>query len=175
MTQPPARPILVVSACLLGFRTRYDGLLRRCDLVADVLAVQARCLPVCPEVDCGLPVPRAPMQLHQEADGPRLRVVGNGPDHTDRLKSWCARRLDELATLDIRGCVLKSRSPSCGLSRVPIFSVEGERIGEGTGLFAQALLERFAGLPSLEDDFLDDRGVERISGGRWRGRPPKGA
>ena len=170
-----SRPLLVVSACLLGYRTRYDGLIVRSDLVTDGVAVRGRCLPVCPEVDCGLSVPRAPMQLHQGAEGVRLRVLGDGPDHTARLTTWCAARLDELASLDIRGCVLKSRSPSCGLSRVPIFSAAGEQIREGMGLFASAFAERFPDVPYLEDDFLDGKAVDGITGDRRRGRPRTGA
>jgi len=155
MTQPADRPVVVVSACLLGQRTRYDGRVKRCGFVADVLVHRAECVAVCPEVDCGLSVPRPPMQLYDEPGGLRLREIDDGKDHTDRLTGWCDRRLEELAELDVRGCVFKSRSPSCGLTRVPRCAGDGARVGEGMGLFARAFVERFGDVPAIEDDLVD--------------------
>jgi hypothetical protein len=51
---------------------------------------------------------------------------------------------------------LKSKSPSCGLENVPIHEANGEIVKSGTGLFAQALLEGYDGLPIVEEKTLED-------------------
>ena len=150
------RPRVVVSACLLGDDTRYDGRIKRAPLVAEDLARHCDLVAVCPEADCGLATPRDPMALVRTSGTLRLTVIATGVDHTERLTRWTDSKLDEIVGIGIHGCVLKSRSPSCGLSGVPYFSPGGTQVGEGAGLFAAAFVERFPDAPAVEDDNLDD-------------------
>ncbi len=80
-------------------------------------------------------------------------------DVTLRMNSWARRRLRELETTDLRGFVLKSRSPSCGLERVPLHRPgrRGAPALLGQGLFASALRERFPAMPVVEEPQLHDR------------------
>ena len=149
-----SRPRLLVSACLLGQRTRYDGRLKRVARVC-ALAPRYELIPVCPEVDCGLPTPRDPMRLETDEGGLRLRVIASGVDHTQRMADWIGAKLDEWTGQGVHGCILKSRSPSCGLTRVPRVTPDGMESGSGAGIFALALARRVPDLPVLEDDLLD--------------------
>ncbi len=139
---PPAGPVRVlVSACLLGQRVRYDGGHKRDAFLADALARFVDYVPVCPEVGCGLPVPREPMRLAGARSAPRLVAVATGADHTARMTRFTAARLRELARAGLCGYACKSGSPSCGI---------------GAGLFTTAFVGRFPFVPAAEDAELRD-------------------
>ncbi len=149
------RPRVGISSCLLGEEVRYDGGHKRDSILADVLGDVFEWVPVCPEVEIGLGVPRAPMQLVRLGAGARLVTPSTGADHTGAMTTWAARRLDELASLQLCGYVLKSRSPSCGLA-VPLFEPTGDAAGTARGLFAAALADRLPELPIEEEAALAD-------------------
>jgi uncharacterized protein YbbK (DUF523 family) len=152
-TPTPPRPVLV-SACLLGLATRYDG---RSKTNTRVLAyLRARNLlpiPVCPEQLGGLATPRPPARFHS-GDGEGL-WLGQGELVNQEGKSMNAafkRGAEEtLRIARLNGCgaaILKERSPSCGVHR--IHRREGLTAGSGV---AAALL-RQAGLSLISDEDL---------------------
>jgi uncharacterized protein YbbK (DUF523 family) len=154
-----------VSACLLGREVRYDGRHKRDALLLEELAPRVTFVPVCPELEVGMGVPRQPVRLVRGAGG-RTRMLGSdsGEDWTERLNALAARRVDELAAEGLAGFVLKARSPSCGLAGVELHEAEGAPPNapptrHGVGLFARALLERLPGLPVEEDERLHDSRV----------------
>jgi uncharacterized protein YbgA (DUF1722 family)/uncharacterized protein YbbK (DUF523 family) len=165
---------LGISACLLGEKVRYDGGHKRDAFLADTLGRFVEYVPVCPEAECGLGVPREPMRLVGDPSAPRLVTVRTGVDHTDRMKAWAAERLDDLAKRDLCGFVFKSRSPSSGMERVKVYGLGGVPSKDGRGIFAAAFLARFPGLPAEEEGRLGDPAlrenfVERIFAlRRWR-------
>jgi len=77
-----------ISACLIGKPVRYDGGHKRDPYLMDTLGRFVEWVPVCPEVECGLPVPREPMRLVGEPESPRLVTIRSGIDHTDRMLGW---------------------------------------------------------------------------------------
>ena len=177
MTRPASvvQPIRVgVSACLLGREVRWDGGHKRDEFLARVLGRHVEWVPVCPEVELGLGVPREPIQLEGDPEGPRLIAPGTGRDLTETMAGFAERRLTELARLDLSGYVLKKNSPSCGKAGVPVHGRKGLRSRRGTGVFAAALMARFPLLPVEEEDRLHDPArranfVERVFGyARWR-------
>ncbi len=145
-----------VSSCLLGETVRYDGVDKRDPYISDVLGHIFTFVPVCPEVGCGLPVPRAAMRLEGEPARPRLVTIEGRLDLTERMLAWCRLRVKDLEGEALSGFILKSRSPSCGL-RVEVISPVGTE--SGRGLFAAALTEHFPDLPVEEEGRLDDRRV----------------
>jgi uncharacterized protein YbgA (DUF1722 family)/uncharacterized protein YbbK (DUF523 family) len=165
---------LGVSACLLGRRVRYDGGHKRDAFLADTLGKFAEYVPVCPETECGLGVPREPMRLVGDPSNPRLVTVETGVDHAARLKAWAAKRLHELAKAGLCGFVFKSRSPSCGMERVKVHGRDGTPSRNGRGLFAAAFTARFPALPvedegRLGDPAIRDSFIERVFAmRRWR-------
>ncbi len=153
MEKKEPRPRVGISSCLLGEAVRYDGGHKRDATLADLLGPLVEWVPVCPEVEMGLGVPRPSMRLVQLGTITHLVTPSTGADHTDLITTWSAARLDELAAARLSGYVLKSRSPSCGLA-VPLFDAAGQPVGEGLGLFAAALTARFPHLPIAEEQSL---------------------
>lgn len=179
MTRPlrhPPRPAirLGISRCLLGDPVRYDGGHKRDDDLVEVLGKQVEWVPLCPEVEAGLGVPRPPMRLAGPVGAPRLLTIATGVDHTGTLDRFSRRRARELGDLDLSGFVLKSRSPSCGLRQVPVYGPRGRVTRKGVGLFARAVTKRFPLVPVEDEARLADPAVrehflERVLGyARWR-------
>lgn len=139
---------LGVSACLLGRPTRYDGGHKLDAVLRDALAERFELVPICPEAEAGLGVPREPMRLEGDPEHPRLIARQTRRDLTDVLESWARRRVAALETERLAGFVLKARSPSCGVH------CGGET--QFTGLFARAVMERFPHLPVEDDERLHD-------------------
>jgi uncharacterized protein YbbK (DUF523 family)/uncharacterized protein YbgA (DUF1722 family) len=165
--EPGLKPRLGVSTCLLGENVRYDGAEKRDPILLRAFGNHVEWVPVCPEVECGMTVPRDLMHLADDPDSPRLVTTATGEDQTERMQTWIRSRLDELAGCDLWGFVLKSRSPSCGTGAVPVLDATGEQAGEAAGLFAAAVAERFPLLPvaderSLRDDSMWDNFIERL-------------
>ena len=132
-----------ISSCLLGEKVRYDGR-HKCDAcITGTLSRWFEFVPLCPEVAIGLGIPREPIQLVARTGG-KLRVVGvRTPtlDVTDALQAYAGMVAPALA--DICGYIFKSGSPSCGLQGVVIHAPTGAPVGQGSGIFAQVLKERF--------------------------------
>lgn len=169
MSSPFAKPRIGVSACLLGEPLRYDGGHLRNAFLAEALAPHVEWTPVCPESEAGMGTPREPVRLVDGGGGAlRMRGVRSDTDHSDAMRSWAARRIEELAGLRLHGYVLTKDSPSCGLFRVKVYPLGGgpaTRIGRG--LFADALTERLPLLPveeqgRLNDPRLRDNFIERV-------------
>lgn len=145
--------VILVSACLLGLRTRYDGESRRCDEVFDF--IRDNCLtavPVCPEQLGGLPTPRSPASFRQ-GDGRALlegRAQLINGDDTD-VSSFFTRGAEqtiEIARLcNCRRALLKERSPSCGVHRV----YRQDQLIPGQGVTAACLRQHAIEVFSEED------------------------
>jgi uncharacterized protein YbgA (DUF1722 family)/uncharacterized protein YbbK (DUF523 family) len=151
-----AAPRIGVSRCLLGDEVRFDGGHKHDRYVTGALAPYVQFVSVCPEVEAGFGVPREAMHLEGEAGLPRLVTVRTQRDLTETMRAWANDRVDELARLDLDGFVLKSKSPSCGMERVPVYGERGVAPRRGRGLFAAALLEALPELPVEEDGRLND-------------------
>jgi len=177
---------LGVSACLLGEHVRYNGGHKRDRWIADVLGPHVEFVPVCPEVECGLPVPRETMHLVGDPDHPRLLTIRTGIDHTSRMARWARQRVRELARRgNLCGFIFKSGSPSCGMKSVRMHAPEGRPSRRGVGMFARAFMESLPHVPveddgRLHDPVLRENFIERIftthrwhallAAGRRRGR-----
>ncbi len=152
-----AAPIRIgVSSCLLGAEVRFDGGHKRNDFLTGVFGRFVEFVPVCPEFELGLGVPRESLRLTR-ADG-EIRMVGNlsGADHTAAMNRFAARRVAALAREQLSGYVLKKDSPSCGMERVRVYASGGTPARDGRGLFAAALIARYPHLPVEEEGRLND-------------------
>jgi uncharacterized protein YbgA (DUF1722 family)/uncharacterized protein YbbK (DUF523 family) len=147
---------LGISKCLLGENVRYDGGHKRDPFLIDELGQYVQWVPVCPEVEMGLPVPREAMRQVGDPEHPRLVTIKTGLDHTERQLSWAKRRLEELAGEGLHGFVFKKDSPSSGLYRVKVYNSKGVPQRTGMGLFARAFTQRFPLLPVEEEGRLHD-------------------
>lgn len=145
-----------VSSCLLGNQVRYDGGHQHDRYITGTLGKYFQFVPVCPEVECGLPVPREAMRLVGDPDSPRLVTNKTGIDHTDRMNRWARHRVDQLAEENLCGFIFKSKSPSSGMERVKVYDANNVPRAIGVGLFARAFKERFPLLPVEEEGRLHD-------------------
>jgi len=171
---------LGISACLLGQQVRYDGGHKWDRYLTDTLGQYVEYGPVCPEVECGLGVPREAMRLVGDPGSPRLVTVRTHRDHTDRMIRWAEKRVIDLEKENLCGFIFKSDSPSSGMERVKVYTEEGMPVKQGVGLFARAFMERYPLIPvedegRLHDPKLRENFIERIfTLRRWRGCLQKG-
>jgi uncharacterized protein YbgA (DUF1722 family)/uncharacterized protein YbbK (DUF523 family) len=137
-----SRPRIVLSQCLELEPCRYDGQSIRARIVP-MIQPFVDLVPVCPEVEIGLGVPRPPIRLVSLEPAAPVRLVqpATGRDVTEPMRSFSASWLDGVR--DIDGFLLKARSPSCGIKDVRIYAEAGAPSGKGPGIFAAAVLERF--------------------------------
>lgn len=144
-------PVIGISSCLLGNRVRYDGghTLDLC--ITETLGPYVRWLPVCPEVQCGLPVPREAMLLRGTPESPRLITIRSGEDLTAMMNGWVRGRLSELRSEGLAGFIFKSKSPSCGIRDVKIYPAKGRTYRRGAGLFGEAFLKEFPLIPAEDE------------------------
>jgi len=154
MDSKKSEPRIAVSACLLGEAVRYDGRDKLDLVIRDGLGARFELIPVCPEAELGLGVPREAIGLSGDPGRPRLTGLESGADLTARMEEWCADRVAQLAAAGVDGFVLKARSPSCGIRDVPVTTGAGEV--PGSGLFALALARAFPALPVVSDEALRD-------------------
>lgn len=165
---------LGISSCLLGNPVRYDGGHKLDRFLRDTLGQYVTFVPVCPEVECGLPTPRESMHLVGDPADPRLVTTRTRIDHTERMKSWAHKRLESLAKERLCGFIFKKDSPSSGMVRVKVYNDKGMPEKIGSGLFAKAFMERFPRIPAEDEGRLHDPGlrenfIERIFAlRRWR-------
>ncbi len=158
---------ILISACLLGEKVRYDGGHKKDPFLVEIFGRFAEYIPVCPEVECGLPTPREAMRLSGDPADPRLVAPGSGTDHTERMKRWTRRKLRDLERLDLCGYICKKDSPSSGMERVKVYGEGGIPAGAGAGMFTKAFMEHFPLIPvdeeeRLRDPVLREMFVERV-------------
>ncbi len=147
---------LGISSCLLGEKVRYDGTHQRDRYITDTLGQFFEWVPVCPEVEYGLPVPREAMRLKATPEGQRLVTRKTGVDHTDGMREWAKEKLDELSREYLSGFIFKARSPSSGLYGVRLYGPSGPPSKKGVGVFGGAFIERFPLVPAEDDGRLHD-------------------
>jgi len=147
------RPRVVVSACLGFAAVRYSGELIP-DKVVAALKEHVDFVPVCPEVEIGLGVPRPVVRLVRGEEGPRMVQPKTGEDLTERMRAFSQRFLQGLG--EVEGFLLQNRSPSCALKDAKRYAHAegGGVVGKGPGLFAQAVEEAFPLLPKEDEGRL---------------------
>lgn len=135
--------LLIVSACLAGFKCRYDGGASTHPKVRELVA-KGKAVPLCPESMGGLPVPRPPVEIYGGSgegvlDGQARVLTKEGKDRTDFLVRGAHETVWMAQLLDVKRAVLKSKSPSCGCGEIYDGSFKG-RLRQGSGVTAAALL-----------------------------------
>jgi len=124
---------LGVSSCLLGESVRYNGEHKRDSTVIDLLGQQFEAVPVYPEVELGMGVPREPVRLVAN-DASSERMVGSesGKDWTQAMVDFNSIKLEALRQQNLSGFIFKSRSPSCGPGNVPLHHEQEKKFNCGT-------------------------------------------
>lgn len=160
-----------ISSCLLGESVRYDGGHKRDGFLTETLASFVSFVPVCPEVEVGMGIPREAIRLVAGPHGTRLVGAKSDTDHTRTMTRYAKARTRELARQDLSGYIFKKDSPSCGLFRVRLHDVSGAVSRRGRGLFAEVFAANNPFLPMeeegrLRDPRLRENFFERVFAGR---------
>ncbi len=163
-----------ISSCLLGNLVRYDGGHSHDRFLTQTLGMFCEYVPVCPEVECGMPIPRNSLRLEGDPENPRLITRKTREDHTQQMQTWIDQKLPNLEKEDLCGFIFKSKSPSSGLYRIKVYGDDGKMRNNGVGLFARAFTKRFPRIPveeagRLNDPKLRENFIENIfTLQRWR-------
>lgn len=144
------KPIVVVSKRITFEPVRWNGQIIASEFV-EKLKPYVSSVPVCPEVEIGLGVPRDPVRIVLLNGEQRLLQPSTGLDLTGKMKSFTESFLESLNEVD--GFILKSGSPSSGFKNVKIYSKieKSSSIARGPGFFGKAVLDRFPYL-AIEDE-----------------------
>ncbi|MFN8177437.1 MAG: DUF523 and DUF1722 domain-containing protein [bacterium] len=154
---------LGISSCLLGERVRWNGGHERRAFLADVLAPHVQWVAACPEMEAGLGAPREAIAFVRGEGGLVLLGATSRRDLSQTVVTAVRARLDALAGARLDGYVLKSRSPSCGLSGARVYETPEDLFSDGPferaaqGVFAAALVRGLPWLPVVEETDLDAR------------------
>ena len=137
---------ILISACLLGEKTRWDGKSNydeRIKKIRDVYDV----VPVCPEVLGGLPIPRIPSEILNT-----IVYNKNGKDVSTNFTDGAFKVLNVVHYLHIKKAILVENSPSCGVHQVYNGRFE-KKLVDGEGVTTRFL--RNAGVTCYTlDEFL---------------------
>src|SRR5262245_55281556 len=168
------KPKLGISACLLGQKVRFDGGDKRDCFLTDTFGLHVEWIPICPELEIGMGVPREPVRLVGNASDPKMIAERSGKDWTSPMHRFTVQRVRTLKELELSGYVFKKDSPSCGVGRVRVYNWDGIPNRVGRGLFASAVMRELPLLPveeegRLNDPTLRENFVERIFAyDRWQ-------
>ena len=135
---------VVISACLIGVKCRYNGLDSRSEQVASKFSTH-QLIPICPEQMGGLPTPRPPTEIvggdgDDVLDGKARVMTLRGEDKTEEFLYGAHRALEIAQECGATHAVLKSESPSCGCGQIYDGSF-GNILTDGDGVTA-ALFRR---------------------------------
>ncbi|OPJ55386.1 hypothetical protein CLOTH_14440 [Alkalithermobacter paradoxus] len=142
------KPNVVVSKCLGFDNCRYNGQKIQ-DNFINKLSNHVNFIPVCPEVEIGLSTPRSPIRIVKSKENVRLIQPSTNIDLTEKMNGFSQNYINEISEAD--GFIFKSKSPSCGIKDVKIYSEESSLASKGIGMFASQVINKYPHLP-LEDE-----------------------
>lgn len=160
MTHNSSKPRIVVSKCLGFAACRYNGLMISSPFVRK-LKDHVDFIPVCPEQEIGLGVPRNPIRIIESQGRRSLYQPATGLDLTKEMNAFINHFLKTLGPVD--GFLLKSRSPSCGIGDVKIYSnIKGKQTiltAKGRGFFGDRVIELYPELTIEDENRLKDYAI----------------
>lgn len=153
-----SKPRILVSECINLAPVRYNGGIIKNEF-AEKLYKFVDVIPVCPEVAIGLGVPRPRIILVKENNTLTCYQPETKRDLTDKINSFSQDFIKKLSEID--GALLKSKSPSCGVSKTAVYKdKEGKQLIEKSkGIFAHHLIEKLSNLPIEDEGRLFDDGI----------------
>jgi len=145
-----------ISACLLGQPVRFNGSHKNSPFCSDVLSQWFEFVPICPEVEIGMGIPREPIRLVNENNQIRVKnVTDQSKDYTEELHALADKRAPELH--DLCGYIFMQKSPSCGVFRVKVYNSNGmPETNPAMGAFAFQLKKHHPLMPMEEAGRIND-------------------
>jgi uncharacterized protein YbbK (DUF523 family)/uncharacterized protein YbgA (DUF1722 family) len=147
---------IAVSGCLLGEKIRFDGQHKHDRFITGQLGAYAELVSFCPE-HLAFGTPRPTIRLVEESDESYYVQTSDGLGNvTEKLEKTANLELQKIQKEPIRGIILKSKSPSCGLGSALVYRDNGYAKEKGDGVFAALCREHFPLLPIEEEGRLCD-------------------
>ena len=153
MTQQAKIP-LGISSCLNSSAVRYDASTAKVPTIVKKMAGDYAFNAFCPELIAGMGVPREPIRLVESSDGVSVRGSKSAEDKTAELQQAAVSIVKLVEKSQLRGFIVKSKSPSCGLSSAKIYNEEGYIQGKRAGLFTEKLQNELL-IPIIEAEMLN--------------------
>ena len=149
------KPKIIISKCLEFESCRYDGQLISNKYVRK-LKKYVDFITVCPEVEIGLGTPREPIHLIKEKNNLTLYQPSSDKDLSVSMNNFSNIFLESLTSID--GFILKSKSPSCGITSAKLYpnKIIKSPMGHGPGMFSANIIKKFPNHPKEEDKRLND-------------------
>ena len=150
------RPKIIISKCLEFDACRYDGQMINNDYIR-LMKAYIDFITVCPEVEIGMGIPRDTIHLVEQKGKSMLIQSKTNKDYAPKMVEFSDNYLSN--TTEIDGFILKSRSPSCGISSTKIYPKTTKNtspLRKGSGLFASKVIDYFPNHPKEEDKRLND-------------------
>ncbi len=116
---------LGISSCLLGEKVRWNGEHKENHVVREILGNYFEYVPVCPEVEVGMGVPRETVHLRGSKISPTLVGTQSATDWTAKMLRFSGEKIKELSSHQLSGFIFKKGSPSCGIRNIPVHSESG--------------------------------------------------
>ena len=134
--------MILVSACLAGVKTRYDGEDRLNEKIR-ALVVSGKAIPLCPEVMGGRGIPRESVEItggsgEQVLEGAARVVDKKGADHTGEILLGVWEFVRAAKSMGVTKVILKTKSPTCGYKKIYDGTFTGKMIN-GNGVLSAAL------------------------------------
>ena len=151
------QPLVAISACLTGEKVRHDGRDAELLVTSNNWIHFLELLPMCPEIDIGMTIPRGETKLVRKNEQHSLIDSVTNQDYTEKMLDYAQMQVDLLSEAGICGFIFKRGSASCGLVNVPI-SVQGKNSNSvnGRGLFAMVFTTLNPQIPVIEEQQLSD-------------------
>jgi len=155
-----SNPRVVISSCLGFEKCRYDASGVESAAVRDILS-EVNPIPVCPEIEMGLSIPRDPICVVLFDRKARLIQPFTGMDLTSNMIKYSLKFLQSIPLPD--GFIMKSKSPSCGIGGTKIFDNPDDDIpvAFGDGFFVKAVKVTFPLLAIESEETLKNPLVKR--------------
>ncbi|VEB35728.1 DUF523 domain-containing protein [Legionella cherrii] len=153
-------PKILMSACLLGEKVRYDGsdCLQNHPLLQQWLK-EGNIITICPEMAGGLPTPRPPAEIQDKQSGSdvlkknALVKTNNNQDVTEFFLRGAQKALELVKKHQIRVAILKARSPSCGSGMI-YDGTFSRTLMQGDGVTTALLMEH--GVQVFDEHHIDE-------------------
>jgi uncharacterized protein YbbK (DUF523 family) len=146
---------IIISKCLGLEACRWNGEMKSTPWLRELTSI-VELIPICPEVDIGLGIPRKPIKLCQSDAGIRVIQEETDIDLTEKLVSYSQEYLRYIGRVD--GFILKSKSPSCGIESMLMHY--GDELFNVSGVFSSIAKEFFPNIVFVNEKYLEEKGVE---------------
>jgi len=135
--------MIIVSACLAGINCKYNGGNNADDRIIELVS-KGQAIPLCPEQLGGCPTPRLKTEIEKGSgaevlDGKCRVVREDGRDMTEEFLKGAQETLKIARLLNVKKAILKSKSPSCGCSKV-YDGTFSKKLIDGNGVASELLL-----------------------------------